>query len=190
MSKKSARLIPLIVEAANNEQAITVLNEVLKTLHFSSDYLELVSLKDRLDEYASKFNSICSTCAVETDIAVLNNMRIELNFLYREISDSLVFEINKSKIFFEEHKTIVRASGMIEIRDNEVLQGKIKATSTTALRDIVGLSDEYKENVACISISYGLFKQLEAILNGIKMMTDSLASKTNYERIILTKDVK
>lgn len=190
MSKKSATLIPKIIQAGNTEQAITVLNEVLKTLHFSSDYLELVALKDELDDYNSRFNDICKNCVEENDISTLNNMRIELNFLFREISDKLVFEVNKQKVFFEEQKTITRAHGMMEIRENESVQGKLKATSTTALRDIVGLSDEYKENVACISMSYGLYKQLEMLLNGIRMMTDSLASKVNTERTILMKDVK
>ena len=190
MSKKSATLIPKIIQAGNTEQAITVLNQVLKSLHFSSDYLELVSLKDELDDYQLKFNEVCEKCVQENDITILNNIRIELNFLFREITDKLVFPINKLKVQMEENKTITRAHRMMEIRENETVQGKIKATSTTALRDIVGLSDEYKENVACISISYGLYKQLEMLLNGIRMMTDSLASKVNTERTILMKDVK
>ena len=94
MSKKSATLIPKIIQAGNTEQAITVLNEVLKSLHFSSDYLELVALKDELDEYNNRFNDICKNCVEENDIGILNNIRIELNFLFREISDKLVFEIN------------------------------------------------------------------------------------------------
>ena len=96
MSKKSATLIPKIIQAGNTEQAITVLNQVLKSLHFSSDYLELVSLKDELDDYQLKFNEVCEKCVQENDITILNNIRIELNFLFREITDKLVFPINKS----------------------------------------------------------------------------------------------
>ena len=86
MSKKSATLIPKIIQAGNTEQAITVLNQVLKSLHFSSDYLELVSLKDELDDYQLKFNEVCEKCVQENDITILNNIRIELNFLFREIT--------------------------------------------------------------------------------------------------------
>lgn len=190
MSKKSAELIPKIIGATTKEEAIIALNDVLKSLHFSSDYLELVALKDKLDEYGVIFNTVCDECVGENDINTLNNIRIELNFLFREITDSLVFPINKLKIYHEETKTVIRGTSMLSIRDNEQIQGKIKATSTTALRDIVGVSDEYKASVACISMSYGLFKHLEKLLDSIKMMTDSLASKVNYERIILTKDAK
>lgn len=190
MSKKSALLLPKIIEANTKEEAIIVLNDVLKTLHFSSDYLELVALKDELDIYNDKFSAICEGCTSENDVTILNNIRVELNFLFREISDKLVFQINKLKIFHEESKTVLRGTAMMELRDNEIIQGKIKATSATALREIVGVSDEYKESVACISMSYGLYKQLEALLNGIRMMTDTIASKVNHERTILMKDVK
>ena len=189
-SKKSAELIPKIIEATDKSSAIGVLNLVLQSLHFSSDYLELVALKDELDEYSEKFNQICKDCLTLEDISQINNKRIELNFLYREITDKLTFPVNKLKIFHEESKTINRASAMMQIRENEDIQSKIKATSSTALRDIVGLSDTYKENVSCISISYGLYKQLDNLLSAIKMMTDSLASKSSYERIITMKDVK
>lgn len=190
MSKKSATLIPKIIQAGNTEQAITVLNEVISALNLSGDYLELVSLRNELSEYQEKFNNICDNCVNEYNMTILNNVRIELSFLYREISDKLVFPINRAKIYHEENKTVVRGTSMLSIKNDEKIQGVIKATSTTALRDIVGLTDGYKDSVACISLSYGLYKNLDSLLTGIRLFIDSIASRINTEKIIQMKDVK
>ena len=118
------------------------------------------------------------------------NTRLALTFLYRDVSDKFSFNINSKKIYFEEMKTSQRAESMKNLRHNDDVQKTFKATSASALRDIVGLDDEYKEYITNASISYGLYQQLGNFLNGIRQFVDYLASAIKTEQQIKQQDAK
>ena len=189
--KKSIKIIPQIIECKDRDKAIDILNQVLIELNLRSDYIHLNELKDRLDYYQKEFNKESDhlrELAHPRDINDLNQIRINLNFIYRDITDELSFQINKVKIYHEENKTAIRGAAMFEIAEDEEKQSKVKAKSASALRDIYGASEEYKQYVNEASISYGLYKNLENLLNAIKMMTDSIAAEVTYLRTVLVKN--
>lgn len=190
-NKKAGELIPKIIAATTKEKAIEVLNDTLEALYLKNDYTQLVYLKDTLNEYEDKYKETSYKYReLETPrrFQDVHNIRMDLNFLYRDIVDELDFEINRLKIYYEEVKTSVRSSSMLSLREDEEFQSKIKATSTSALRDVVGASGEYKEYISLASISYGLFQNLRDLLNSIRMMTDSLASESGYLKRIESRE--
>jgi hypothetical protein len=192
-SKKSEKLVPLIINAKTEQDAVEVLKQTLKILNLTSDYVELNNLKYELNDFEAKFKKVADNykeLGTPKRYIDVHEIRVELNFLYRDITDALAFSINQNKIYFEEQKTVVRAESMLELRDDEALQDKVKAKSTSALRDIYGAAEGTKEFVNLASISYGLYKNLETLLNGVKMLTDSIASEEKYLLMIETRDVK
>src|SRR5690606_3661280 len=128
-----------------------------KILHISSDYTVLNGLKHKLDEYKQEYREIeeqFKAYEIPRKYEDVHNTRLELNFLFNRISDDLVFEINAAKIFWEENKTVARAAAILELSENEEVQTKVKAKSASALRDIVGASEESKQYVQMAKISY------------------------------------
>lgn len=192
MSKKKAgELIPKIIEANTKEKAIEVLNDTLEALYLTNNYTQLVHLKDSLSGYEKQFKDVSNvyrSLVSPRRFEDVHAIRVDLNFLYRDIVDELDFEINRLKIYWEEQKTVVRASSMVSLKEDEDFQSKIKANSTSALRDIVGADDGYKEFVSLASISYGLYQNLRDLLNSIRQMTDSLASESGYLKRIESKE--
>src|SRR5690606_27246929 len=146
-------------------------------LYLTNNYTQLVHLKDSLNSYEKHYREISDayrSLVSPRRFEDVHGIRVDLNFLYRDIVDELDFEINRLKIYYEEIKTSVRAESMLSLKEDEDFQSKIKANSTSALRDIVGADNSYKEFVSLASISYGLYQNLRDLLNSIRLMTDSL----------------
>lgn len=195
MSNKAEKLIPVIMAASTQEEAIGALIEIAETMHLTQNYSHLIGLKDQLDAYENKFkdiikqyNSIRSQGVRDYD--QLHNIRLELNFLYQELNDELGFEINKAKILNEEKKTVIRAEAMRDLKNDPEFQKDIKATSASALRDLVGAASVYQEYVSMASVAYGMYSEFHKLMDGIKMMTDSLASECRQAQYVEQKDVK
>lgn len=190
---KSEKLIPIILEANTQEKAIEALVEVVETLHLSQNYFHLVDLKDTLESYKFKFKSISDRyrqIPTPRPYNSLHELRMELSFLSRDFSDDLAFEVNKSKIFHEERKTEARATGMLELADNKDFQSKMKASSASALRELVGASGVYQEYISLASVSYGLYQEFHKVGDSIKMFSDALASECREVQYHELKDVK
>lgn len=188
---KSRELIPKIVEASNKTEAIEVLHDVLQALYLTNNYTDIVKLKDEFADQKEKYNRITDEYkALDKNLANMIETRTRLNFLYRDISDKFSFDVNRLKIYFEEYKTSVRAESMKNLKEDKDIQELFNAKSTSALRDIVGISGKYQEYIANASISYGLYQELNNILNSIRMFIDLLASQIKHEQLILQKDAK
>lgn len=190
---KAKDLVPLIVEAANEKEAINVLVKVAETLHLSQNYTHLVTLKDTMEEYKEKFKEISDRyrqIPTPRPYNSLHELRMELSFVFRDFTDDLAFEINKSKIFHEERKTEARAIAMVELKNDPDFQKQIKATSTSALRDIIGASSSYQEFITLASFSYGLYQEYQKMSDAMKMLTDALASECREAQYHDLKDAK
>ena len=197
MSKNKAReLVPLIIEAKTEEDAINVLNESLKLLHLTSDYVSLVYLKDKLEEFQAEYKEIVNNyreIPFPRPYESLAETRDNLSFLYVQIQDELSFEINKCKIYWgEDKKATVRAESMVDAKDNEdlVKANNGKVLSLSSLDRVYGISGEYQEYMNLYSISYGMYQSLLSLLSSIRIMTDSVASQSSHALMILTKDAK
>ena len=188
---KAKDLIPGIIEAKTKKEAVEVLHNVLEALYLTNNYTDIVKIKDGLETKEQEYREITDLyIASEKTIEDMIATRTNLNFLYRDISDRFSFDINRLKIYHDEHKTSVRSDSMKFLKNDPESQELFNAKSTSALRDIVGMSGIYKEFVANYSISYGLYKNLETLLNSIKMFIDLLAISIKHEQIILQKDAR
>jgi len=191
---KGEKLIPLIVGATDREKAINVLNETLKVLHLTTDYLDLVKLKDKLDEYQEQFKEISKEyeqSSFPREYHFLAKTRDDLAFLYRDITDSLSFEINSAKIRFgEDAKTEARGESIMALKDNADLKINDKKVSVSQLREVYGVAPEYKEYLNLYSISYGLYQNLIKLFESIKMLSDSISSQAKVAHEIDKRDVK
>lgn len=191
MSNKSKDLIPKIISSKDKKEAISVLNDVLEALYLTNNYTDIVRIKDSFTEQKDRYRKVTDTYEHgKRDLESMLNTRTELNFLYRDISDEFSFDINRLKIFYEECKTSVRAESMKNLKGDTEIQAIFNAKSTSSLRDIVGLSDTYREFIANYSIAYGLFKELESVLNSVRMFIDLMSSSIKSEQIIQMKDAK
>ena len=193
MAQKSAELIPQIIEANTLVQAVEVIQNTLKLLYLTTSYTEIVGLQDILKTYEEEYRKISDvyrSLEQPRSYEDIHAIRIDLNFLFRDISDTLSFDVNRLKIWFEETKTVQRGNSMKNLLDNEEVQAKFKAKTSSSLRDIVGLDGDYVEHTSCQSISYGLYQNLANLLNSIRQMIDSISSEERREMIILQKDVK
>ena len=190
-TKRATELIPKIKTASTNEEAIAVLHDVLTSLYLTNNYTNLIALKDRLAVEKNRFREITDEYEFsEKTMQDMTETRGKLNFLYRDVSDELSFDINRSKIYFEEYKTSVRAESMKVLKEDKEIQEMFGAKSTSALRDIVGIAGSYKEYISNASVSYGLYQELNNILNSIRMFIDLLSGSIKNEQIILMKDAK
>lgn len=194
---KSKELIPLIIGATDKKQAIEVLRKTLEALHLEDDEMHLISLKDRLNEFQVEFKEIVDrvkSLNYNFDSEEALELRLECNFLYQQISDELVFEINKAKILYEERKTIYRAEGLDELRKDEALLEELspgkKKISDTALRDNLGKSRTYSRFVNRAGFSYGLYKEIHALMDGITNLSNSLSSVTRHRQEVERKDAR
>ena len=188
---KAKDLLPQIRKASTNTETIEVLHKVLEALHLTNSYTDLVKLKDGLQEEKDRFNSITDGYnKSEKTLEDMLNTRTALNFCYRDISDNYSFEVDKHKVFWEESKTSVRAESMRKLKDDQEVQKIFSTKSASAVTDIVGLDSGYKSYISNASISYGLYQELNTLLNSIRMFIDLLASAIKTEHIIQQKDVK
>jgi hypothetical protein len=191
---KGAALIPLIISADNKEKAVEVLNETLKVLHLTSDYLELVKLKDRLDTFQESFNSISKKyeeTSFPREYQFLAETRDELAFLYRDLTDNLSFEINSAKIKFgDDAKTEARGESIMKLKDDDTIKIGGKKVTVSQLREVYGVAPEYKEYLNLYSISYGLYQNLIKLFEAIKMLSDSISSQAKVAHEVDKRDVK
>jgi hypothetical protein len=192
--RKSEELIPLILQADDEDKAIDVLNEVLECLYLTSDYIELKKLKDRFEELKSEANGIIEMYKANyrnqtLNVELMDQAKTELNFMYIQITDELAFDSSRLKIFYEEKKTVQRFDSMYALSDDEI-SNKFKAKSASALREIMGADPGYRQFVSLAAISYGLWNEVNKYLESIKLLTDTIAGQLKRELIINVKDQK
>lgn len=192
-NKKSGLLVEEIIKASNRDEAIATLNNVLKALYLNSDYTELVGYKDKLNVFQTDFNKLSKELeALEiphkyTDIHVF---RQKFNFIYRELVDELVFDISRLRVLWgDDRRTMVRGEVISQLQEEKAVEGG-KKPSISSLRETYGDSDSYKEWYQNKSVSYGLYKQLNSLLESIRLHLDSLASEEKSLLLIDRNDVK
>jgi len=187
MAKKAKKIIDLIVKAKTNEDAVDVLNQTLKELYITSDYTFLVSLQDKMNDYQQEFKSLCDSYdASDKSYQIIDEIRTNCAFLFREVNDELSFDIDRLKIFYENDKTVRRYDAMVNIKkDNE-----FNSKSASAVRELIGGDDGYREYISLASMSYGMWKEKSGLLESIKLFTDALASRARKELEIEIQDVK
>lgn len=177
---KAKLFLESIIEASSKQEAKEILKAVYKALHLDNGYNEMMTLLDRAKEFSEELDAL-ETAYRDLDLPRsyhdVHELRMELTFLYRRISDELSFDINKNKMFWEESKSIKKAEAMLELARDEKFQSTIKAPSTNALANVYGASDIMTHYANMYSISYGAFKKLDTLLISAKSFMDALSSE-------------
>ena len=191
--KKSESLIPEIISADTKEKAVHALISITEALHLSQNFFFLAELKDNIDEYKLRYRKLTDrykSIPTPRSYQELHELRMELSFLSRDFADEFAFEVNKAKIFHEEGKTVARAAGILELKDDSKFQEQLKTTSASGLRDMVGASGTYQEFTALAAVSYGLYQEFHKVGDSMKMFNDSLASECREAQYTEQKDAK
>ena len=179
MANKSKNLIPLIIDAKDVDEAFSVLKEVMDNLYITEDYVEIMRITDRINEMKAEYNALTNKIkTMEKTTENILDMRMELTFFYRDVTNEFSFDVNKAKIFEEEFKTAERGKALTRLSDNKNVleQFNMKKPSASTLRDILGLDDEYSEYIHRLSQSYGNYKTLESFLISIRDFINLMSS--------------
>lgn len=188
---RAKEIVDLIIKSSTETEAVKTLSKTLELLYLSSNYTDLVKLKNRLEEFKERFKKVSEEYKhCDKSYSNLDYYKMEFNFLYRDINDELTFDIDRLKIFYEEKKTVQRFDSMSKLQEDDEVQGKFKAKSASALRDIVGGDPSYREFTALISMSYGMWSELRRLLESVKLFSDTIASQIRAELLIINKDQK
>ena len=194
--KKSAELLPKIIACKTKEEAVEVLTEAFKMLHLTSNYNDLVALKDTLDVHKKELQTIqneFSDLEVPRKYLDIHNVRLALNFLYTQVSDDLSFEVNKLKVYYgDDRRSEVKASSAEAVRrrlEEEAKAAAKKGPSHALIMDIYAAEPSYKEFVVMRAFSYGLYKELDNLLTAILKFSDSVSSEESYLRNIEARNV-
>jgi len=181
--KKSKILIPMIQNASSTDEAIQVIIKTLELLDLSVEYSTLKERKELLETFRDEFKEVelsYRELGAPRAFNDIHEIRLELSYLYTRMSDELTYDVNRYKVYWEEFKTVARANSMLELAQDKEIQGKIKATSTSALRDIYGASDKMVEYTQMYSMAYGLWKELDSLATSITNLANAIAAEEKY----------
>ena len=188
--KKASDFISEIVEAATAEQAIKILKELYNVVNPPSDYESLFKIKTMLQEYSKDLIKISKP--LEDNLLTyeeLSDIRKDLNFFFRNLSDELTNVVAFNKLYTEEVKTQIRGESLQRLQNSQVAKD-FNIKSTNALRDVLGLDSKYQQYIKENALAYANYKTLEGLLNSTIKMIDLVASRERREQIILQRDVK
>ena len=188
--KKAAILIDEIVSAKNRDEGIEVLHNILEALHLSQSYTKMVSISDELIKFSAKVKQIEDKIddSVKTH-EELNDIRFELDTLYRKVNDALTHKVDSAKIYYDEIKSTRRYEALVNLKDSQKAKD-MGAKSPSALETIIGGDASYTRLAVEKSISYANYKKLERLLKNIERLGNTVASREKRELIILGKDPK
>lgn len=190
---KSEDLIPQIIEAKDKSDAIEVMRNVLSILNFSNEYAEISKLANELEEDKDYFTALTDTIEdCKGDIQKLFDMKIKLNYFYRDMGDKYKFKAHLWKIFWQEVKTQRRAEAMSRLKeDPDILESmSIKSASASALREIIGADAGYQEFIKTYPLAEGFQKSVDNFLDVIYQFTNTVASMIAFEKNVEMKDQK
>lgn len=183
--KKAKKLIEAIQVSQTYEEALATLHLVLKELYLTNTYTDLVRIQDSIKAFQKRFKEITKGYTSDIiDVRVLNKLRTDLNFLYRDIVDELCANVNRMRTYYEEMKTVARADGMNELKDDKDLAEKFNVKSASAARDLLGNSETYRKYVTEASLAYSNYKVLDALLTSIRMTIDGIAGHVRYLGVV------
>lgn len=190
---KNEDLIPQIIEAKDKQDAITVMKSVLQILNFSNDYVEISKLANELEEDKEYFTALTDSIEdCKGNIQKLFDMKVKLNYFYRDMGDKYKFKAHKWKIFWQEVKTQRRAEAMANIKESpDILESmSIKSASASALREIIGADSGYQEYIKTYPLAEALQKSVDNFLDVIYQFTNTVASMIAFEKNVELKDQK
>jgi hypothetical protein len=189
MSNKAKQIIQDIKACEKDADAVSIIKEIMAALNMSQDAETINRLIAGLEELSDKFEQLeAAYKEIETpkDISEVQKIRTEANFIYREIADDYVFDVSRLRTLFEELKTVERAKGLNELKEDE----RYSNIGKSYLRDYLGAAENYQEWMVSYSLAYGAYSKMRSLMDSIRMFTDSLAGEIRSLQQVEIKDAK
>ena len=137
MSDTAKQLVDKIVECTDQLCAVDIIKEVISNLKVSQNYQRMVEVERGIRELESAFQELQEEfhrMELPRQYTLVQETRTRANFIYRELVDNYVHEVNRVKMLLEESKTIERAKALEYLKESSTFGSIAKST----LRDYLG----------------------------------------------------
>ena len=104
---------------------------------------------------------------------LVQETRTRANFIYRELVDNYVHEVNRVKMLLEESKTVERAKALDYLKKHE----EYSHIAKSSMRDYLGASPNYEEWIRDYSMAYANYQYLSKVLESVRIFIDTCASE-------------
>ena len=144
MTDTAKQLVDRIVECKDQLCAVDIIKEVINNLKVSRNYQRMVEVEKGIRELESAFKELQEefhVMALPRQYSVVQETRTKANFIYRELVDNYVHEVNRVKMLLEESKTVERAKALEYLKNDANYSNIAKST----MRDYLGASPNYEE---------------------------------------------
>lgn len=189
---KAKEFMQQMVACKTEDSAKAIIVAIMSELNLTKDYSSLIKTQQELSDFQKEFRLIQEKYREMGDdihqSSAVNDIRLEGTFLYREISDVLSSKVNFAKKFFEEGKTSYRAKAREELVSKDK-QAQSKR-SETLIREYIGEANIYDEWVKNNALAYANYRELDSLLESIKLFNDALSSEVRALYLIEARDVK
>lgn len=184
------KLIEEVILAETEEQAANAIKSVMSALHINKDYQAMYRLGEDLKKSAKGISELQHkhyNLPTPRDKSIVQEMRIEANFLFRDIVDNFVKPIDSLKIIVENNKKEMEFEAYKYIDDNpKDFDGVTKSNK----REFLGGTPMYKEWSQLNAISHSNYAYLAKILESTKLFIDSLASDLRALDVVEKQNIR
>jgi hypothetical protein len=189
MTDTAKQLVDRIVECKDQLCAVDIIKEVINNLKVSRNYQRMVEVEKGIRELESAFKELQEefhVMALPRQYTVVQETRTKANFIYRELVDNYVHEVNRVKMLLEESKTVERAKALEYLKNDANYSNIAKST----MRDYLGASPNYEEWIRDYSMAYANYQYLSKVLESVRIFTDTCASELRGLGVVEKTDVK
>ena len=189
MSDTAKQLVDKIVECTDELCAVDIIKEVISNLKVSRKYQRMVEVEGGIRELEKAFSELQEEfhrMELPRQYNLVQEARTKANFIYRELVDHYVHEVNRVKMLLEESKTVERAKALEYLKESSTFGSIAKST----LRDYLGASPNYEEWIRDYSMAYANYQYLSKVLESVRIFTDTCASELRGLGVVEKTDVK
>jgi len=189
MTDTAKQLVDRIVECKDQLCAVDIIKEVINNLKVSRNYQKMVEVEKGIRELESAFKELQEefhVMVLPRQYSVVQETRTKANFIYRELVDNYVHEVNRVKMLLEESKTVERAKALEYLKNDANYSNIAKST----MRDYLGASPNYEEWIRDYSMAYANYQYLSKVLESVRIFTDTCASELRGLGVVEKTDVK
>jgi len=189
VSDTAKQLVDKIVECTDQLCAVDIIKEVISNLKVSRNYQRMVEVEGGIRELEKAFSELQEEfhrMELPRQYNLVQEARTKANFIYRELVDHYVHEVNRVKMLLEESKTIERAKALEYLKESSTFGSIAKST----LRDYLGASPNYEEWIRDYSMAYANYQYLAKVLESVRIFTDTCASELRGLGVVEKTDVK
>ena len=189
MSERAKQIVDKIVDCKDEVWAVDIIKEVIDNLRVSKNYERMVEVEGGIRELEGTFAELQEEfhrMELPRQYTLVQETRTRANFIYRELVDNYVHEVNRVKMLLEESKTVERAKALDYLKKHE----EYSHIAKSSMRDYLGASPNYEEWIRDYSMAYANYQYLSKVLESVRIFTDTCASELRGLGVVEKTDVK